>query len=143
MFTRSSIDPFCSYSITPMYLYQYCLFSFSLYLPLRVVKFFFHFFFFKVSIPIGLSNPTDQDRPFFRVADVCIALNFVLDPFIYVLLRGKCGQWFHCLCDCLCPCGQSVTRESSFALQLANDGEANKSSCKTKIFFTLLHPTYL
>nr|CAH0103275.1 unnamed protein product [Daphnia galeata] len=35
-----------------------------------------------VAIPVGLANPKNQERVFFRVADVCIALNFVLDPFI-------------------------------------------------------------
>ena len=75
----------------------------------------------KVSIPIGLSNPTNQDRSFFRIADICIALNFVLDPYIYVLMRGKCGRWC-CLLGRWLPCSRKNTEiESSIGLDLAKE----------------------
>ncbi|EFX66571.1 hypothetical protein DAPPUDRAFT_262904 [Daphnia pulex] len=82
-----------------------------------------------VAIPVGLANPSNQERVFFRVADVCIALNFVLDPFIYVLLRGQCGR--SCCCRacspsrCCWPCCRKMNRqETSFASQLAKDDDA-------------------
>jgi hypothetical protein len=78
---------------------------------------------------MGLANPSNQERVFFRVADVCIALNFVLDPFIYVLLRGQCGR--SCCCRacspfrCCWPCCRKMNRqETSFASQLAKDDDA-------------------
>lgn len=75
---------------------------------------------------MGLSNPKNQERVFFRMADICIALNFVLDPFIYVLLRGHCVR---CCCSCkwccFCccwPCRRSARRnEGSVASQLAKE----------------------
>ncbi|KAI9560804.1 hypothetical protein GHT06_011756 [Daphnia sinensis] len=77
-----------------------------------------------VAIPVGLANPKNQERVFFRVADVCIALNFVLDPFIYVLLRGQCGR--SCCCRACnpsrCwPCRKMNRQETSLASQLAKD----------------------
>ncbi|GFU07996.1 g_PROTEIN_RECEP_F1_2 domain-containing protein [Trichonephila clavipes] len=32
-------------------------------------------------------HPTIKNHPFFRIADICTALNFILDPIVYVLSR--------------------------------------------------------
>lgn len=84
---------------------------------------------------MGLSSPKHQERAFFRMADVCIALNFVLDPFIYVLLRGHCVR---CCCSCrwcccCCwPCRRAPRRnESSLASQLARDDAKTKGAICT------------
>ena len=47
---------------------------------------------------MGLANPKNQERVFYRIADICMALNFVLDPYIYVLFRGRIGRYFRRFC---------------------------------------------
>ncbi|XP_035232809.1 alpha-1D adrenergic receptor-like isoform X2 [Stegodyphus dumicola] len=40
-----------------------------------------------MTIIIAQAKPNLKDHPFFRIADVCTALNFILDPIVYVLSR--------------------------------------------------------
>ncbi len=94
-----------------------------------------------MAIPVGLADPNQQERVFFRVADVCIALNFVLDPFIYVLLRGQCGQ--SCCCRACnpsrCwPCRKMNRQETSLASQLATKDEAKLAGELSLLPITLL-----
>ncbi|GFY75019.1 g_PROTEIN_RECEP_F1_2 domain-containing protein [Trichonephila inaurata madagascariensis] len=39
------------------------------------------------TIIIAQMHPTIKNHPFFRIADICTALNFILDPIVYVLSR--------------------------------------------------------
>lgn len=102
-----------------------------------------------MAIPVGLSSPKHQERVFFRVADVCIALNFVLDPFIYVLLRGQCGRSCWCrACNpsrCCWPCRKINRQETSLASQLAKDDAKlagkipSSSSCWVFLFMVIIY----
>ncbi|XP_054709344.1 prostaglandin E2 receptor EP3 subtype-like [Uloborus diversus] len=40
-----------------------------------------------VTIVMAHIEPENQSHPFYRIADVCMALNFTLDPVVYVLSR--------------------------------------------------------
>ncbi|KFM63086.1 hypothetical protein X975_14897, partial [Stegodyphus mimosarum] len=40
-----------------------------------------------MTIIIAQAKPNLKDHPFFRIADVCTAVNFILDPIVYVLSR--------------------------------------------------------
>ncbi|CAL1283281.1 unnamed protein product [Larinioides sclopetarius] len=39
------------------------------------------------TIIIAQMHPTIKNHPFFKIADICTALNFILDPIVYVLSR--------------------------------------------------------
>lgn len=63
-------------------------------------------------MPMGLADPKIQEKTFYRAADICMALNFVMDPFIYVLFRGRCHRCCCCSWQTLFMCFASFFRRS-------------------------------
>ncbi|XP_013784529.1 uncharacterized protein LOC106468643 [Limulus polyphemus] len=67
-----------------------------------------------ITIPLAQINPIIQDRKFFRLADIGIALNFTLDPIVYVLSRKPHRKGLRTLLKPLCKfCWPQSDRSSS------------------------------
>lgn len=73
------------------------------------------------TVILALLNPVKKDKGVYRIADVCIALNFSLDPFIYVIFRRHHHRRFFRMMKPFCHSCQtetpsraeSVSREST------------------------------
>ncbi|XP_076358821.1 uncharacterized protein LOC143251266 [Tachypleus tridentatus] len=67
-----------------------------------------------ITIPLAQINPIIQDRKFFRLADIGIALNFTLDPIVYVLSRKPHRKGLRSLLKPMCRfCWPQSERSSS------------------------------
>ncbi|XP_037906335.1 thromboxane A2 receptor isoform X1 [Hermetia illucens] len=54
-----------------------------------------------ISIPLTLKpNPLRANHPFFKIADMLMALHFTSDPYVYVLSRTKQSGIFDCFKKC-------------------------------------------
>ncbi|KAG8200530.1 hypothetical protein JTE90_000604 [Oedothorax gibbosus] len=104
-----------------------------------------------ITILMAQLNPEDPSspHPFYRIADICMALNFTLDPVVYVLSRRPHRRGLRRLLKPLCqscwdtqrtPSSVRSSQETSKQTKEVNPNSTSNSSQKDCIILEKMNP---